>query len=340
MKEKIESLKSDFKLQLEKANSLTKIEELRIKFLGKSGSLTLLMKSLKTLPREKRPEYGKLLNSAKVYFENSLKTKMVEVKEQERKALLEKEAIDITLPGYSKICGTLHPLIKTLREIENIFIRLGYSIAEGYEIETDYYNFEALNIGKAHPARDTQDTFFIESEILLRTQTSPVQIRTMEKISPPIKIIAPGKCFRRDDIDATHSPMFHQIEGLVIDKNITFADLKGTLHHFVREMFGKNRKVRFRPSFFPFTEPSAEVDIDCFNCEGKGCRLCKFSGYIEILGAGMVHPDVLKRGNVDPEIYTGFAFGMGLERINMLKYGVKDIRLYFENDIRFINQFK
>ena len=266
-------------------------------------------------------------------------TSLDEVMEHTQDEKLKDEVLDVTMPGKSQEIGNLHPLTKVLNEFKDIFIGLGFEVAEGPEVEYDYYNFEALNIPKNHPARDTQDTFYIEDNIVLRTQTSPIQVRVMEKQKPPIRIIAPGTVYRSDAVDATHSPVFHQVEGLVIDKGITMADLKGTLEVFVHKLYGEDTRLRFRPHHFPFTEPSAEVDISCFNCGGKGCPICKGEGWIEILGCGMVHPKVLKNCNIDPEVYSGFAFGIGLERITMFRYGIKDLRMYFENDVRFLEQF-
>ena len=339
MKEQLNKIKKEALAALDNADVLDNIEELRVKFLGKKGELTAIMKGMGALSPEERPVIGQLANEVRDYVTKALDEK----KEALLKALsakkLEAEKIDVTVPGKAVQKGKKHPLTTVLDDLKDIFIGMGFSIAEGPEVELDFYNFEALNIPKDHPARDTQDTFYINDNVVLRTQTSPMQIRTMEKQKPPIRIIAPGRVYRSDAVDATHSPVFHQVEGLVIDKGITMADLKGTLEMFVHKLYGEDTKLRFRPHHFPFTEPSAEVDISCFNCGGKGCNICKGEGWIEILGCGMVHPKVLKVCNIDPEIYSGFAFGIGLERTTMFRYGVKDLRMFFENDVRFLNQF-
>jgi phenylalanyl-tRNA synthetase alpha chain len=340
MKEKIQKIKEETLKQLEIIKTKEKLQDLKVKVTGKKGSLTSLLKQMGSLSPEERPQIGQIINEVRKNLEQAWEIKTKELEESALVKRLEEERIDISLPGYQLAKGHQHPLTKVIEEIEDIFLGMGFTIAEGPEIETDYYNFEALNLPKDHPARDMQDTFFITEDILLRTQTSPVQVRTMEKMQPqlPVKIIAPGKVFRHDD-DATHSPMFHQVEGLLVDKGVRMSDLKGILLYFSRQMFGEAREIRLRPSFFPFTEPSAEVDVSCMLCGGDGCRLCKGTGWIEILGSGMVHPRVLQAGGYDPKEVTGFAFGMGVERIAMLKYGIEDMRLLFDNDLRFLAQF-
>ena len=329
------------KEQLEKIRQAAAhaLDAVRVRFLGKKGELTAVLRGMGALTPEERPVIGQLANEARTYIEGKIEEKKAAVAAKKREAKLANEVIDVTVPGRRKPVGRLHPLHQVLNEITDIFTGMGFSVAEGPDIETDYYNFEALNIPSDHPARDTQDTFYINDNIILRTQTSPVQIRVMEHTKPPIRMIAPGRVFRSDAVDATHSPVFHQIEGLVIDKGITMADLKGTLEAVVKGLYGPDAKIRLRPHHFPFTEPSAEVDVSCFACGGKGCGMCKGEGWIEILGAGMVHPKVLKVGGIDPEVYSGFAFGLGLERIAMFKYGIDDLRLFFENDLRFLRQF-
>jgi len=339
LEEKIHKIKEEFISKLKIANNIKDIEKLRIEYLGRKGALTLLLRMLGTLSSEERPKIGQLLNQTKREIEEFLKTRIKEIEGTERDKRLQEEIIDITLPGRSLDRGNLHPITLVLKEIEEIFFSLGFKLEEGPEVELDYYNFEALNIPKDHPARDDQDSFYINREILLRTHTSPVEIRVMEKQQPPVRMIAIGKCYRRDAIDSTHSPMFHQIEGLAVDEDITFGDLKGVLTVFVHRMFGEDRKVRFRPGYFPFTEPSAEVDVSCLLCQGKGCRACGYTGWLEIMGSGMTDPAVFKMVGYDTEKYSGFAFGMGAERIAMLKYGINDIRLFFENDLRFLKQF-
>jgi phenylalanyl-tRNA synthetase alpha chain len=321
-------------------NEMEALNEIKVKVLGRKGELTSLLRGLKELAGEEKVEAGKTANEIKNILEYLIEQKAEEIKSRELERRLLDEKIDVSLPGLPLQTGGLHPISRVTQEIKNIFIGMGFSIAEGPEIETDYYNFEALNVPKNHPARDMQDTFYISEDILLRTHTSPNQVRTMEKLAPqvPVKIIVPGKVYRKDD-DATHSPMFNQVEGLVIDEHITFGDLKGTLMMFAQQIFGEDVRVRYRPSFFPFTEPSAEMDISCVNCKGDGCRVCSHTGWLEILGAGMVHPRVLQNGGYDPEKVTGFAFGMGIERIAMLKYGINDLRLFFDNDKRFLTQF-
>ena len=315
------------------------LEALRIKYLGKKGELTAVLRGMGQLSPEERPVVGQIANEVRAEIEAAITEKKANLADAALDAKLIAEKLDVTVPGKKSRVGHRHPLTLVQRDMEDIFIGMGFSIAEGPEVEYDYYNFQALNIPENHPARDTQDTFYITDKILLRSQTSPVQARTMEVQKPPIRIISPGRVYRSDAMDATHSPLFHQMEGLVVDKGITMGDLKGMLETFAKQEFGEDTKVRFRPHHFPFTEPSAEVDISCFMCGGKGCRLCKGEGWIEILGAGMVHPNVLRNCGIDPEVYSGFAFGMGVERIAMLKYHVDDIRHFYENDVRFIEQF-
>jgi len=323
---------------LSKVHTEKEITEIRVKTLGRKGSLTQLLKQLGALPEAERKEIGKRANEIKEALESQIEEALHQLKEREKKEALEKEKVDITLPGRRIPMGKRHPITQTLDEIVQIFSHFGFEVVEGPEVELDYYNFEALNIPKGHPAREMQATFFISEDVVLRTHTSPVQVRTMEKRRPPIRVICPGAVYRCDS-DPTHSPMFHQVEGLLVDRGITFADLKGVLTVFVHEMFGEETKLRFRPSFFPFTEPSAEVDIECFICGGKGCGVCSNTGWLEILGSGMVDPAVYQFVNYDPEEVTGFAFGMGIERIAMLKFGINDIRLFFNNDLRFLRQF-
>ncbi len=339
MKEKLTKIKSMAEEALESAKSAEALEELRIRFLGKKGELTSVMKGMGALSPEERPRIGQLANEVRDFIGSELEKQKTKILEAAQEQKIKDETIDVTIPGKSCSCGGKHPLTLALEDLEDIFIGMGFSIAEGPEVELDYYNFEALNIPKDHPARDTQDTFYINDNVVLRTQTSPVQVRTMEIQKPPIRIISPGRVYRSDAVDATHSPVFHQVEGLVIDKGITMADLKGTLELFAKKLYGENTKLRFRPHHFPFTEPSAEVDISCFNCGGEGCRICKGEGWIEILGCGMVHPKVLKNCGIDPDVYSGFAFGIGLERVTQFRYDVTDMRLYYENDVRFLDQF-
>lgn len=339
MKEKLEQIKARVVREVENMDSLTKLNDLRVAYLGKKGELTAVLKGMKDVSPEERPAVGQLVNETREHIERLLEQTKVKLEAAQRELKLSREVIDVTLPARKNRVGHRHPNTIALEEVENIFVGMGYEVVEGPEVEYDYYNFEALNIPANHPAKDEQDTFYINDKILLRTQTSPVQVRVMEQGKLPIRMIAPGRVFRSDEVDATHSPSFHQIEGLVIDKNITFADLKGTLAQFAKELFGEETKVKFRPHHFPFTEPSAEVDVTCFKCGGKGCRFCKGSGWIEILGCGMVHPRVLRMSGIDPEEYSGFAFGMGLERIALLKYEIDDMRLLYENDDRFLSQF-
>ncbi len=324
--------------KLEEASDLLTLEKFRVQYLGKKGAITSLLRSMGTLSPAERPAFGKAVNELSKKVEEKLEAKETELKQRARSLQLKLETIDVTSPGRSQRLGHRHPLKQVQEEIETLFLNMGYTIAEGFEVEDDYHNFEALNVAKDHPARDMQDTFWVSSDKLIRTHTSSVQIRTMEKQKPPVRIIAPGRVYRCDD-DVTHSPMFHQIEGLVIDKDITFGDLKWTLTVLLKALFGEEREVRFRPSYFPFTEPSVEVDVSCFACGGSGCRLCKQTGWIEILGAGLVHPNVLKNVGYDPRDLNGFAFGMGIERIAMLRYGIDDIRLFYESDVRFLRQF-
>lgn len=335
LKKQIEDVLARSVELLKAAKSSEELEEIKVKMLGKKGALTGVLKQLGTLTAEERPKIGQLANEVRAKIESELAEKKEQLEKEKLSLMLEAERIDVTMPGKRQNMGYKHPLSVVLDEIKEIFMGMGYSIATGPEVEFDYYNFEALNLPKDHPARDTQDTFFITDNILLRSQTSPVQVRVMEKQKPPIRIIAPGRVFRADEVDATHSPLFHQIEGLAIDKNITMGDLKGTLETFAKRLYGEDAVVRFRPHHFPFTEPSAEMDIQCFSCGGKGCRLCKNEGWIEILGCGMVHPKVLSNCGIDPDEYSGFAFGIGLERIVMRKYNIDDMRLLYENDMKF-----
>lgn len=339
MKEQLNSIKEKAAKQLENISELAALEELRVQYLGKKGELTAITKGMGQLTPEERPVIGQLANEVRSFIEKALETKKAQFEAEIENARFAAEKIDVTMPGTRTKLGKKHPLTAVLDDLKDIFIGMGFSIVEGPEVELDYYNFEALNIPKDHPARDTQDTFYIDENIVLRSQTSPVQIRTMEKQRPPIRVIAPGRVYRSDAVDATHSPVFHQVEGLVIDKNITMADLKGTLEVFVKKLYGEETRLRFRPHHFQFTEPSAEVDISCFNCGGEGCRICKGEGWIEILGCGMVHPTVLKNCNIDPDEYSGFAFGIGLERVAMFRYDIDDMRLLYENDMRFLKQF-
>jgi phenylalanyl-tRNA synthetase alpha chain len=340
LRNQLEKIKSEVKEALNKVKSLEEVNELKVKYLGKKGELTQVLRGMGQLAPEERPIIGQLANEIRDELNKVLDEQVKKIKKIEQEQKLNLETIDVTLPGKQFFKGTKHPLSLVIEEAKQIFMGLGFQIAEGPEIETDYYNFEALNLPKDHPARDMQDTFYITSDVVLRTHTSPVQVRSMESLTPevPVKIICPGKVYRKDD-DATHSPMFHQIEGLVIDMGIRMSDLKGVLLAFVQQMFGPDRKIRFRPSYFPFTEPSAEVDVSCGICKGDGCKACSYTGWLEILGSGMVHPNVLKYGGYDPTKVTGFAFGMGVERIAMLKYNINDMRLFFENDIRFLRQF-
>ena len=339
MKEQLEAIRKSAEQALLYAENQQKIEELRVRFLGKKGELTAILKQMGGLSAEERPVVGQLANEVRAYIENDIRLRMDQLKKDALEQRLKSETLDVTMPGTHRKLGAKHPISIVLEEIEEIFVGMGFDIVEGPEVEKDYYNFEALNMPKDHPARDTQDSFYVTDNIVLRTQTSPVQVRVMEKTEPPIRIISPGRVYRSDELDATHSPLFHQIEGLVVDKGITMADLKGTLEVFVKRLYGEDSVVRFRPHHFPFTEPSAEVDVQCFSCKGKGCRLCKGEGWIEILGCGMVHPKVLQNCGIDPEIYSGFALGMGLERVVMRRYQIDDLRMFYENDTRFLEQF-
>ena len=337
MREKLASIKQQAMAQISAPDA--DLEQIRIQYLGKKGELTAVLRGMGALSAEERPLIGQLANEVRATIEAALEERATQMKAAALEAQLSREKIDVTMPGTAPAVGHKHPLTLVQRDLEDIFIGMGYAIAEGPEVEYDYYNFQALNIPENHPARDTQDTFYITDSILLRSQTSPVQARVMEVQQPPIRIISPGRVYRSDAMDSTHSPLFHQLEGLVVDKGITMADLRATLSTFAQAMFGEETKIRFRPHHFPFTEPSAEVDVSCFACGGKGCRLCKGEGWIEILGAGMVHPNVLRNCGIDPEVYSGFAFGLGVERIAMLKYHIDDIRLLYENDVRFLSQF-
>ncbi len=339
MKEKLQKIKDEAMRQIEASGDLNRLNDVRVSILGKKGELTALLKSMKDVSPEERPLVGQLVNETRESIEKMLEETKGKLEAAELELRLKREVIDVTLPAKKNSVGHRHPNTIALEEVERIFTGMGYEVVEGPEVEYDYYNFEALNIPANHPAKDEQDTFYINDKIVLRTQTSPVQVREMEKGKLPIRMIAPGRVFRSDDVDATHSPSFHQVEGLVVDKHITFADLKGTLAEVARELFGEDTKVKFRPHHFPFTEPSAEMDVTCFKCGGKGCRFCKGEGWIEILGCGMVHPKVLRMSGIDPEEYSGFAFGMGLERIALLKYEIDDMRLLYENDQRFLEQF-
>lgn len=339
MKAKLDQIREHALTQIKNCDTTEKLNEIRVSILGKKGELTSVLKSMKDVAPEDRPKVGQWVNETRAEIEKVLEESKTKMERAVREAKMKAEVIDVTLPAKKAEIGHRHPNTIALEEVERIFIGMGYEVVEGPEVERDYYNFEALNIPADHPAKDEQDTFYVNGDILLRTQTSGVQVHEMEKGKLPIRMIAPGRVFRADEVDATHSPSFHQVEGLVIDKNITFADLKGTLALFAKELFGEDTKVKFRPHHFPFTEPSAEMDVTCFKCGGKGCRFCKGEGWIEILGCGMVHPHVLEMSKIDPNEYTGFAFGVGLERIALLKYEIDDMRLLYENDIRFLKQF-
>lgn len=321
------------------SSDVNSLEQLRVQYLGKKGELTQVMKMLGELSAEERPKVGVLINQAKERVLTALNDKKQSLEQAALNAKLATEKIDVTLPGRGQISGSIHPITRTLERIESFFTNIGYEVAEGPEIEDDYHNFAALNIPSHHPARAMHDTFYVNASMLLRTHTSPVQVRTMEGKKPPIRVVCPGRVYRCDS-DMTHSPMFHQVEGLLVDKDISFGDLKGTIEEFLRVFFEKEFAVRFRPSFFPFTEPSAEVDIECMMCSGKGCRVCKQTGWLEVMGCGMVHPNVLRMSGIDPQEFSGFAFGMGAERLAMLRYGVNDLRLFFDNDLRFLSQFR
>jgi phenylalanyl-tRNA synthetase alpha chain len=337
--EEIKKIEKEVEKKFKNVKDLDQLEDLRVEYLGKKGKITQIFSKMGQVPDEKKPQVGKETNILK----NKAQSLYDEIKEQKEKELKEKklkeETIDITLPGAKVEVGHKNPFTHIIDEVVELFLGMGFSIEEGPEVENEYYNFEALNIPEDHPARDLQDTLYIDDEYLLRTHTSPVQIRTMEKQDPPIRIIAPGRVYRSDELDASHSPNFHQIEGLVIDKDISFSDLKGTIREFVHQIYGEERQIRFRPSYFPFTEPSAEVDVSCNVCKGAGCSFCSYTGWVEVLGSGMVHPNVLRMSGLDPDVYSGFAFGMGWDRIAMLKYDIDDIRVLYENDKRFIHQF-
>lgn len=342
MKEQLQAIQEKTLSRLKEVADLKALDDIRVEILGKKGELTSILKGMKDVAKEDRPMIGALVNDVRQSIEVQLEDVKTSLAAKARERQLKEEVIDVTMPSKRKVLGHKHPMHIVLDDIKDIFIGMGYQIASGPEVEEDYYNFKALNIPEDHPARDEQDTFYIDKNFVLRTSTSPTQVHVMEKSQPPIRVIAPGRVFRSDEVDATHSPMFHQIEGLVIDEHITMADLKGALNEFVRELYGEDARTRFRPHYFPFTEPSAEVDVSCFKCGGhdsEGCNICKGTGWIEVLGCGMVHPKVLEMSGIDPEKYSGFAFGMGLERITMLRYGIEDLRLFYENDVRFLKQF-
>ncbi|MCE4956273.1 phenylalanine--tRNA ligase subunit alpha [Macrococcoides caseolyticum] len=341
LKDKLQALKEEAVQKVQAISEKKELQDIKVSYLGKKGVITGLMKEMKSLPNEEKPKFGQLVNDARQTVEKAIAEAEEKIQRELINRKLASETVDITLPGKELVSGASHPLNRIVEDIEDLFVGLGYEVVEGYEVESDYYNFEALNLPKSHPARDMQDSFYISDEVLMRTHTSPVQARTLEsrKGQGPVKIICPGKVYRRDSDDATHSHQFTQIEGLVVDENIKMSDLKGTLEYFAKKMFGEDREIRLRPSFFPFTEPSVEVDISCFKCKGKGCNVCKGTGWIEILGAGMVHPNVLEMAGFDSKKYSGFAFGMGPDRIAMLKYGIEDIRHFYTNDLRFVTQF-
>ena len=339
MKEQLEAIRQEAEAALQTCTDAKQLDAIRVQYLGKKGALTAILKQMGKLSAEERPVMGQLANAVRSDIESAITKQQAAIAEAALEQKLQSETLDITLPGKQKKIGGLHPLTIVENEIKEIFLGMGFSVADGPEVEYDYYNFEALNLPPDHPARDTQDTFYITDNILLRTQTSSVQVHVMEQQKPPIRVISPGRVFRSDAIDATHSPLFHQVEGLVVDKGITMADLKGTLELLMQRLYGDDCKIRLRPHHFPFTEPSAEVDVMCYNCYGKGCRLCKGEGYIDLLGAGMVHPKVLEGCGIDSNVYSGFAFGLGLERIVMRRYNIQDMRLLFENDYRFLEQF-
>ena len=339
MRERLEQIKNTALEAIQNADSLKVLDDLRVQYSGKKGELTAVLRGMKDLTAEERPVVGQIANEVRELIEGAIATKKEVLENEAQNAQLLEEVIDVTMPGKKLEEGHMHPLLKTLEEVQAIFMGMGYEIVEGREVETAYYNFDALNLGEEHPARDEQDTFYFSPELVLRTATSPVQVHTMEANQPPIRMVAPGRVYRSDEPDATHSPVFHQIEGLVIDKNVTFGDLKGALAEFAKRFFGDKVQVKFRPHYFPFTEPSAEVDVTCVMCGGDGCNVCKGSGWIEVLGCGMVHPKVLEMAGIDPTQYQGFAFGMGLERLTMLKYDINDLRMFYENDVRFLSQF-
>ena len=339
LKNSLEEIRKQALENLSEAEDLKTLDELRVKFLGKKGELTAILKQMGGLSAEERPVIGGLANEIRSEIEQAIKNQVAELKEGELESRLKSEVLDVTLPGKKSLTGNMHPLTSVQKEIEEIFLGMGFDVVEGPEVEQQYYNFEALNIPKDHPARDEHDSFYITDHLMLRSQTSPVQVRTMEQRKPPLRIIAPGRVYRSDAVDATHSPIFHQIEGLVIDKGVKMSDLKGTLERFAKALYGEDAIVRFRPHHFQFTEPSAEMDTQCYVCHGEGCRVCKGEGWIELLGCGMVHPKVLKYGGIDPDEYSGFAFGMGLERVVMRRFEIDDLRLFYENDLRFLSQF-
>lgn len=339
MKEKIEEIKKSAKEKIAAITSLQDLQDLKVKYLGKKGELTSILKGLGGLSAEERPKIGSMVNQVRDELEKSIEVAEKAMKAKALEQRLEKEKIDVTMPSKAIKVGSVHPITQVIEEVKEIFLGMGYSVADGPEVERTYYVFDQLNTPIDHPARDLQDTFYVTEDVILRTQTSSVQIRAMENQKPPIKMICPGAVYRSDTVDATHSPLFHQIEGLVVDKNITMTDLKGTLEMFAKNCLGPNTKIRFRPHHFPYTEPSAEADVSCFVCSGKGCRVCKNEGWIELLGCGMVHPKVLENCGIDPNVYSGFAFGFGVERIAMAKFGIDDMRLLFENDVRFLKQF-
>lgn len=343
LQEQLEALKHETLNKINETIDLNLLNQIRVETLGKKGPITEVLRGMKDLSAEERPKVGSFANEIRDLLTQKIEEKKAELEQAAMNQALVKESIDVTLPGKPVKQGDRHVLTQIMEEIEDIFVGMGYQIIEGYEVESDHYNFERMNLPKDHPARDMQDTFYISEDILIRTHTSPVQARVMEShdfSKGPLRMISPGKVFRRDTDDATHSHQFHQIEGLVVDKNVTMADLKGTLEVMMKKMFGEEREIRLRPSYFPFTEPSVEVDVSCFKCGGAGCNVCKYTGWIEILGAGMVHPNVLKMSGIDPEEYSGFAFGLGPDRVAMLRYGVNDIRNFYQNDLRFLSQFK
>ncbi len=340
MEKSLQEIRERVLAELSEAKASSKLEQIRVSVLGKKGELTGLLRGMGKLPAEERPKVGQLVNEVRAALEEALDKRAAELKEREKEERLAAETIDVTLPGPERSAGSLHPMNIALNKMIDIFVGMGYEVVEGPEVEYDHYNFELLNLPKNHPARDAQDTFYVDDNIVLRTHTSPVQARIMTTRKPPIRIICPGRVYRADEADATHSPVFHQMEGLVIDENITMGDLKGTLDEFARQMYGEGIRTRFRPSFFPFTEPSAEVDLTCANCKGEGCRMCKGTGWIEVLGAGMVNPKVLDMCGIDSKKYSGFAFGMGVERISLLKYNIPNLRYLYENDLRFLTQYR
>ncbi len=340
IKEELSKIAEEMRGELQQACDLQSLEQLKVRVLGKKGSLTALLRGMGSVPPEERPKIGQIINEHREALTAMLESKRDELARREKEARLKAEAIDITEPRDLPGVGGVHPNSRVLNEVLDCFTGMGFEVVEGPEVELDHYNFELLNLPKNHPARDAQDTFYVDDNMVMRTHTSPVQARVMLSRKPPIRVVCPGRVFRADEIDATHSPVFHQIEGLVIDENVSMADLKGTLDAFAKKLYGADIETRFRPSFFPFTEPSAEVDLTCFNCRGKGCRMCKGTGFIEVLGCGMVNPKVLSMCGIDPEKYSGFAFGIGLERITMLRYGITDMRLMYEGDLRFLKQFR